>query len=365
MVSLAAVAPATLLALYSAMGILVTVQEVQLVAKGHKILHYKSLFNLFVAVWMLLRVLFWLVDLTGADLPQMLQDLIFWLPHTAMFLTFATLALFLVRVLSGPNWSGMLRRKYLAIYGSVAAVNVVATFILSALDAQFASVQADDGQQAVQDAESIENGILFLLLAGVFTYLGRQLRRLAVWELSRASVFMLSPTTVSWAVWCLAAIFTSRSLWNFLTASQVVDISTSDSGLTSALTTIGLYVLWEFAPLVLLLTTIASGVKGSAASAEAVKGAAHLGVFEAIDQLESELAAEAAQGATGGASAIISGGDRDDLASSSGGGGGYDDMSLNSGRKGESPQSIRCPCCSYLPTQCFIVDRSRFQLDAF
>lgn len=285
-----AAAPATLLALYSAMGVWVTVQEVQLVSRGHRVLHYKSLFNLFVAAWMALRVVFWSVDLSQANVPQLLQDLIFWLPHTAMFLTFATLALFLAKVAHGPGWSGVLRRRYLRVYGAVATLNIVDTVAFSVLDAQFAASGNAGGQAAIQTAESVENGVLFLLLAGVFVALGRQLRALGVWEFARAT-FMLPPRTVSVAVWSLAAIFSSRCVWNFLTAAGAVDVNTSDASLRSTLTIVGMYVLWEFAPLVLLLTTIAGGPVGSASSSDAAaKGAAaaHMGVFEAIDELMME-----------------------------------------------------------------------------
>lgn len=164
----AAVAPATLLACYSAMLLVVVAQELQLVCQGHRILHYKSLFNIFVAAWMALRCVFWLVDLTGADLPQLLQDLIFWLPGTAMFLTFATLALFLAKLVRGPLWSGALRRRYLRAYAAVAAVNVASTVAFSVLDAQFAARGDDAAQRAVQDAESSVTAVLFLALAGGF-----------------------------------------------------------------------------------------------------------------------------------------------------------------------------------------------------
>lgn len=164
----ATVAPATLLALYGIMLLIVSGQQVQLVRRGHRVLHYKSLFNLFVMVWMGLRVAFWLVDLTSADLPELLADLIFWTPHTAMFLTFATLALFLAKVARGPAWSGALRRRYLWAYGVVAAVNVASTVAFSVLDAQADALLDDAAQAAIQDAESVETAVLFLLLAGGF-----------------------------------------------------------------------------------------------------------------------------------------------------------------------------------------------------
>ncbi len=163
-----AIAPATLLACYSAMLVVVVAQELQLVCQGHRVLHYKSLFNIFVAVWMALRCVFWLVDLTGADPPQLLQDLIFWLPGTAMLLTFATLALFLAKVLRGPAWSGALRRRYLHAYAAVAAVNVAGTVAFSVLDAHFAARGDDAAQRTVQDAESSMTATLFFALAGVF-----------------------------------------------------------------------------------------------------------------------------------------------------------------------------------------------------
>lgn len=133
------------------------------------------------------------------------------------------------------------------------------------------------------------------------SYLGRQVRRLGVWEYGRSS-FMLPPRAVSTSVTLLAGVFASRAVWNVLTASGVVEVSTGDASLRSALLTVGLYVLWELTPLALLLATIASGARGSAASA-AVKGTAHLGVFEAIDELEHEMASAAAAGEGGGGAA--------------------------------------------------------------
>lgn len=160
------VAPATLAVMYTLTGLWVAYDEARLVRQGHRVLHYRSLFNCFISAWMLLRVAYWLVAVTGASVPRLVADLLFWLPHTAMFLTFATLALFITKVVHGPQWSGALRRRYLRAYAAVAVINVLGTVTCSVLDAQLAGDGAP--QQDVEDAESAGSGLLFLLLAGGF-----------------------------------------------------------------------------------------------------------------------------------------------------------------------------------------------------
>ena len=159
------VAPATLSALYLALLLWVGVDQARLVRAGHRVLHYRSLFNIFICAWMALRAVFWLLAVTGARLPQLWKDLIFWLPHTLMLGCFATLAVFISKVLTGPLWTGALRRRYLRAYAALAALNIMGTVACSVLDWQLAG---GAGQGAVQGPKSGWSGALYLLLAGVF-----------------------------------------------------------------------------------------------------------------------------------------------------------------------------------------------------
>ena len=157
-------APATLLVLYVLTGAWLFSRLAVLVSQGHRVLHYAVFFHGAAALWMLARVLWWALAVAGVDVGLVAGDLLFWLPHVAMFVTFSILALFLLK-LTGRKmwWTARVRARLLVAFATLACLNVVATVTLALLDSD-----DSDGDAAVQTAESSMTAFLFLLLAGLF-----------------------------------------------------------------------------------------------------------------------------------------------------------------------------------------------------
>ena len=165
---MAAASSIVLLLLFSCMAIYLMSQLGLLVSQGHKLLHYAVVFHALASVWMLLRVAFWIMDIAELEgNQQFLSDLVFWLPHSAMFLTFATLTVFLLKVVTRRSWDSQ-RQRYLLIFGTTAAVNLMGTITLAALDTHYAAVGDAPAQDVVQNVESAVNSVLFCMLAVMF-----------------------------------------------------------------------------------------------------------------------------------------------------------------------------------------------------
>ena len=156
-----------LLVSFALMAMYTMVQLGVLIGQGHKFLHYSAVFHAMASLWMLLRVIFWLMDVADLEGNQLLTDLVFWFPQSAMFLTFATLALFLLRVVSRPSWHTT-RTRYLFVFGVTAAANLAGTATLAILDSHYASVADSGAQNIIQNIQSAANSVLFCILAAVF-----------------------------------------------------------------------------------------------------------------------------------------------------------------------------------------------------
>lgn len=149
--------------LYGMLAVYVSAQLVLLFRQKHKPTSYKAIFNWFALAWLVFRVLYWATFSTNVDVPDVLSYLLFWLPHTILFFMFATLALFLTKVVRRRQWTGRLRNKILRVYG-------VAGFLDAALTITLAVIAGISGD--VNDLcgriEAMGTGIIFLFLSGIF-----------------------------------------------------------------------------------------------------------------------------------------------------------------------------------------------------
>ncbi len=161
-------AEVVLIVLYTALAAYVLGQIIVLLKQRHKPFSYKAVFNWFALGWMLIRALFWILyvadDAFGDNQPVWFW-LLFWLPHSIIYMTFATLALFLNKVIKRRNWTQKYRLRFLVLYFAFGALDVIGTLTLSAL----AGADTDgDEVNFIGNLESGGSGILFLLLGGVY-----------------------------------------------------------------------------------------------------------------------------------------------------------------------------------------------------
>lgn len=249
-----------LLVLYTLLFAYVAWQIALLLAQKHKPLSYKAVFNWFALAWLFLRALFWGLSVsdTLVNLPDSQQFwfyLMYWLPHSILYMTFATLALFLTKVIWRRQWTGRFRNRLLLLYSVFGTLDVIGTITLSA------EAGKSDALSVVADhIESGGHAILFLLLCGVYmcvarlrgppvaisrhhrphfsshsafaciprprhharSWLGLRLSALTAWEYNR--MFMFQPRTISRVAFLLAAVFGSRCIWNWLTFARVISV---------------------------------------------------------------------------------------------------------------------------------------------
>ena len=159
----------SLVVLYSIVAIYISTQLILLFRMGHKRVSYKVVFNSFALCWMVLRALFWLLFISSDDFAAESSPwfyILFWMPHTIIYMTFATLAIFLNKVIKRRSWTQKYRMRALLIYTVLGSVDVIGTFALCILAGQSIS---DGGDASVQNGfESGGSGVLFFVLGGVF-----------------------------------------------------------------------------------------------------------------------------------------------------------------------------------------------------
>jgi hypothetical protein len=125
---------------------------------------------------MFLRALFWVLYISDdafGDAGGAWFYILFWLPHSVIYLTFATLALFLNKVIKRRNWTQKYRLRFLLAYGIFGLVDVVGTFVLSVL------AGTSDDASVENSWESGGGAVLFLLLGAVYMCVDLSRDRLA------------------------------------------------------------------------------------------------------------------------------------------------------------------------------------------
>jgi hypothetical protein len=156
-----------LVVLYGLLGLYVLLQLIMLIRQKHKPFSYKAVFNWLTLAWTVLRSVFWLLFVLEVNLQQVLFNFLFWLPMSIQYVTFALLALFLSKVVNRREWTGALRRRFLAFYGAIAVVDLSGTIILSVLAGDAAT---DSLSQQYGNVYSLGTAFLFLFLSFLFVY---------------------------------------------------------------------------------------------------------------------------------------------------------------------------------------------------
>lgn len=243
---------------YAVLLLFLTRENVLLWSERHKRLSFKAGFNGLCWIWALLRCTFWsLMIAYGETMPHIVEYGLLWLPQTVQFAVFSLLALFFLKVINFSTWQSIRRSWYIG----AAAANIVFTSLV-VIFAILISLpdNTDEQANAIQNAELVANGCIFLLLSCLFAKLGRALWHLEHKNYSR--MFLLEQRTVGMVNLTLFVIFTCRSVFNILSASNAVDLPISAGSVGTEVGVVVLYELWEICPTVLLLFTIAGPRRG-------------------------------------------------------------------------------------------------------
>jgi hypothetical protein len=305
----------TLVVLYALLGAWVAAQLLVLFRAKGKRTGYKAVFNYLTLLWCAMRSTFWLTFALEVQLPQLLFYLWFWLPQSVQFLTFSLLALFLMKLLTREQWrDGGWKTRSIAVLGVVALAHVVGSVLL-------ASLASEDSARSglYENVQTLGSACVFILLSCVLAVLAQRLSLAASWETSRLMLFGFTPRALAGITGAIAAIFVSRSAFDFLTYAGIVSIDIQEDNVSTDLSAAVVYALWEFFPVILLLATLAAGPRGSGFSGSGGAGgggAASLGsgllptfgAFGALGTLAGDHGESLLSGQTPGLLAMEAGG---------------------------------------------------------
>jgi hypothetical protein len=239
---------------YWILTIYVSWQIYVLFAGRHDPWHYKALFNYLTLVWMLFRAIFWSTFASNISIPRFMFYFLYYVPIALILNTFATLALFFIKIISYQNWYGQLRLRCIRYYYTVITLSTFTMILLSF----FASFMPS-AYNIVSITQLSISATLFLVLSVIFAFQSNLLlRHVPSSQWARLGLLNLKKLVPSVAI-LLAILFFIRAIFDILTACNVVVIDISQNTLLVNLELVGVYFLWEFFPLLLLLFTIATG----------------------------------------------------------------------------------------------------------
>ena len=275
-----------LLAIYSIYQLWIIFRE------KHKKTGYKAFFHYFTVIWGLIRSIFWLTFVIEITINQELFFLMFWLPQAIQYTTFALLAVFLIKVIIRRQWSGQhgYRNLIFLCYGLSTGAYFLGTIIVATLAAQAENNGSVNGNTSdyFSNIQSLGSAMIFFFLALVFAIIGVKLCGLPSWEYNR--MFLFQPKIISSVASIICAVFTSRSIFNFLTFAKVIDIDIDRDDVVTDVSAAAVYFVWEFFPILLLLTTIAAGPKGLRyRPGKDGISIAKFGVFSAISEHDDDI----------------------------------------------------------------------------
>jgi hypothetical protein len=148
---------------------------------------------------------------------------------------------------SGPWREGVGRRVWALCIGG-GAYSSVGTLVVSVLV----------GTQGPEWARFwlLGNALLFLLLGGAFLWLALLVRRRPDAEYAR---MLLKKTSLSNVTAAVTLVFTTRCLYDFLAFSGAITLDLNKDDFVTDASAAVMFGVWEFFPLMLLLSTLAAG----------------------------------------------------------------------------------------------------------
>jgi len=262
---------------YSVVAVFLSVELYRMHLARANLRGYKAAYNYLTILWAVLRAVFWVAFVLDARLPRAAFFALFWLPLTVQYATFALLATFLLKV------AGFAARaeRALALRAFWGAGAASLAFTLST-----AGLAAFVDEALFSRVELLGNAALSLALGAVYAVLAVKVRGVAPAELAR--VLAATPAVVSGVTVTVALVFLSRAVYNACAFAGVATINIDQDDIETDLAAVVVYGVWEFFPLVLLLSTLAAAPR----SATRGRGddAPTFGVFGAIQALEDDAA---------------------------------------------------------------------------
>lgn len=274
------VVSSTFAVLYFLITLFLLTELVQMRLRKANLRSFKAAYNYLTVVWALLRSTFWGAFALDANFPSGVFYFMFWVPLSLQYITFALLAVFLLKLIVGTTaWRATIRATAHKAMVAVAVLSSGGTLLLVVL----ASAAAD--ATAISNAELLFYAISYMALSSAYLALALKLRGVAPGELTRA--MLPSAGVVSGVTVTIMLVFLSRAVYDVCAYANVVSTDIAKDDIETDLTAVLVYGIWEFFPLVLLLSTLAAAPKGARASDARTPT---FGVFGFIQALEDDAA---------------------------------------------------------------------------
>jgi hypothetical protein len=267
--------------LYAACFTFVAQKVYAMLRDHHKSRGYLAFFLYYTLVWSFLRTVYWAGFAADASFITQTSPgsyLLFFFPLFFQYLTFSLLVTFLIKFVAGPGaWhSGGVRYRVRTVTWALGALFLAVT-VASALLAAYVD-------ESYYNIWLLANSVMFLLLSLGFSGAGFFVRSVPDEEFGR---MLLKRRSLRGVIAAITAVFASRSIYDFLSFRGVATIDINRDDVSTDIACAVMYGVWEFFPLVLLLSTLAQApARGGAGGAEGGLRMPTFGVFGAIAALE-------------------------------------------------------------------------------
>jgi len=221
----------------------------------HKVLSFQFAFFIPSFVWALLRALFWILMVPLVNNITM-YIIIYWFPVNIQFSTFSLLVIYYAHLHKQQTgeWHDFMR-KYIGVWAIINITFLILGFIWIGLGIKYAKVVDSDVVEPhwLEHVHGYFTGSVFLLLVAILTWHGwkasQYLKAVAnSGSHPKASFFRVVIVTLG-----LLFLFTSRCIYDLISAIGTVTVSVSGNTAQEALFVISAFCLWEIIPTILVL----------------------------------------------------------------------------------------------------------------
>eukprot|EP00727_Mastigamoeba_balamuthi_P007613 m51a1_g3472 hypothetical protein (362) ;mRNA; r:747850-749373 len=237
--------PFYLAAVFAALALAVVFQTARILCNRHNVLSFQLAFYALCFLWVVLRAVFFALT-SFYDTPVTFFFL-YSLPTNVQFATFSLLVLYLVQRTHYAQWPQIRRPAFLVYAGT----NVLLLAVHAALAIVAAATWSSATHNAVETASSSIFSIIFFLLVILLAVYAVKLPS----DSSRIDPSFPkypTPTMMSGAAYVIFSIYTFRSIWDVLTATNI------EAGAWEQALVVLFYLIWEVAPIVIVLVLFGS-----------------------------------------------------------------------------------------------------------
>eukprot|EP00128_Syssomonas_multiformis_P008161 Colp12_sorted_trinity150504_noHs@71 len=231
--------------LYSILFLICVFQLCRIFYFRHKKASYQTYFLALCLVWTVIRAIF--LGFCYRDwvtMPSWLLRILYWLPINVQFATYSLVVLYFAQVVHKHDWEKSYKRMF---YASWIVVNILLIIPLIAWMIAVGDDPVTSEKQFI--ARQVSTAVVFFILVIILAVYGFKLSQVARETTVSVGVKKIGGTQVQLLIACIIFLFSTRVIYNILSATGVLRIAVTNAPPEEAIVSSLLFVFWEIIPI--------------------------------------------------------------------------------------------------------------------